>query len=198
MQLEEAKKILNVNGYIIEKALPKYKQFELHFKERFKEISDQVKEILKNNGYLLEDISFYQCKDFPFYQNRYCIMEGKIVNKGKGETRTFAEIAKDFKTTADKQFDIIFTKVTLDDVGYPHFKVVCRKSEEEIRATYNFLASRTYKIVLDGISFCYKATTDSDGNEDYIATCDKRIGPEICNYSVSKVLAEYNKLMDLE
>jgi len=46
MKLDEAKKILNDKGYILEKALPKYKQFELHCKERFKEISDQVKEIL--------------------------------------------------------------------------------------------------------------------------------------------------------
>ena len=159
---------------------------------------DEAEKILNNNGYILEDISFYQCKDFPFYQNRYCIMEGKIVNKGKGETRTFAEIAKDFKTTADKQFDIIFTKVTIDDAGYPHFKVVCRKSEEEIRATYNFLESRKYKIVLDGISFCYNATTDSNGNKDYIATSDKIIGPEVCNYSVQKVLEEYRNLMELE
>ena len=45
MELKEAKKILNDKGYILEKALPKYKQFELHCKERFKEISDQVKEI---------------------------------------------------------------------------------------------------------------------------------------------------------
>ena len=45
MELNEAKKILNVNGYIFEKALPKYKQFELYCKEKFKEISDQVKEI---------------------------------------------------------------------------------------------------------------------------------------------------------
>ena len=46
MKLDEAKEILKVNGYILEKALPKYKQFRLHCKERFKEISDQVKEIL--------------------------------------------------------------------------------------------------------------------------------------------------------
>lgn len=46
MELKEAKKILNVNGYILEKVLPKYKQFELYCKEKFKEISDQVKEIL--------------------------------------------------------------------------------------------------------------------------------------------------------
>ena len=159
---------------------------------------NEAKEILKNNGYLVEDTPFYQCKDFPFYQNKYCIFEGKIVRKSKREYRTFAEIAKEFKATADRQFAIIFSKVTFDESGYPKIKVVCRKYNEEIRETYNFLASRTYKIVLDGISFCYKATTDSDGNKDYIATCDKRIGPEICNYSVSKVLAEYNKLMDVE
>lgn len=45
MNLKEAKKILNDKGYIIEKALPKYKQFELYCKEKFKEISEQVKEI---------------------------------------------------------------------------------------------------------------------------------------------------------
>ena len=45
MELYEAKKILNDKGYILEKALPKYKQFELYCKEKFKEISDQVKEI---------------------------------------------------------------------------------------------------------------------------------------------------------
>lgn len=45
MELDEAKKILNDKGYILEKVLPKYKQFELYCKERFKEISDQVKEI---------------------------------------------------------------------------------------------------------------------------------------------------------
>ena len=45
MELKEAKKILNDKGYILEKALPKYKQFELYCKEKFKEISDQVKEI---------------------------------------------------------------------------------------------------------------------------------------------------------
>ena len=158
---------------------------------------DEAKEILKNNGYLVEDTPFYQSKDFPFYENKYCIMEGKIVKKSKREYRTFAEIAKEFKTTADRQFAIIFSKVTLDEDGYPKFKVVCRKDREDIRETYVFLESRTYKIVLDGISFCYKATTDSDGNEDYIATCDKRIDPEICNYSVSKVLEEYEKFMDV-
>lgn len=46
MRLNEAKKILNDKGYILEKALPKYKQFRLHCEERFQEISDQVKEIL--------------------------------------------------------------------------------------------------------------------------------------------------------
>lgn len=45
MELNEAKKILNGKGYILEKALPKYKQFELYCREKFKEISDQVKEI---------------------------------------------------------------------------------------------------------------------------------------------------------
>ena len=45
MKLDEAKEILNANGYILEKTLPKYKQFELYCKEKFKEISDQVKEI---------------------------------------------------------------------------------------------------------------------------------------------------------
>lgn len=45
MELKEAEKILNGKGYILEKALPKYKQFELYCKEKFKEISDQVKEI---------------------------------------------------------------------------------------------------------------------------------------------------------
>ena len=45
MELYEAKKILNDKGYILEKALPKYKQFELYCEEKFKEISDQVKEI---------------------------------------------------------------------------------------------------------------------------------------------------------
>ena len=46
MELKEAEKFLNEKGYILEKALPKYKQFELHCEERFKEISDQFKEIL--------------------------------------------------------------------------------------------------------------------------------------------------------
>ena len=46
MKLEEAQQILNDKGYILEKALPKYKQFRLHCEERFTEISDQVKEIL--------------------------------------------------------------------------------------------------------------------------------------------------------
>ena len=45
MELREAQQILNDKGYILEKALPKYKQFELYCKEKFKEISDQVKEI---------------------------------------------------------------------------------------------------------------------------------------------------------
>lgn len=45
MKLEEAQQILNDKGYILEKALPKYKQFELYCKEKFKEISEQVKEI---------------------------------------------------------------------------------------------------------------------------------------------------------
>lgn len=45
MELKEAEKILNGKGYILEKALPKYKQFELYCKERFTEISEQVKEI---------------------------------------------------------------------------------------------------------------------------------------------------------
>ena len=45
MELNEAEKILNGKGYILERALPKYKQFELYCKEKFKEISDQVKEI---------------------------------------------------------------------------------------------------------------------------------------------------------
>ena len=45
MKLNEAKEVLEKNGYILEKTLPKYKQFRLHCKERFKEISDQVKEI---------------------------------------------------------------------------------------------------------------------------------------------------------
>lgn len=45
MELEEAQQILNDKGYILEKALPKYKQFELYCKEKFKEISEQVKEI---------------------------------------------------------------------------------------------------------------------------------------------------------
>lgn len=159
---------------------------------------NEAKEILKNNGYIVEDTPFYQSKDFPFYENKYCIFEGKIVRKSKREFRTFAEIAKEFKYTADRQYAIIFSKVTLDEDGYPKIKVVCRKYEEEIRDTFNFLASRTYKIVLDGISFCYKATTDSDGNEDYIATCDKRIGPEVRNYSVKRVMEEYRKLMDIK
>ena len=45
MKLEEAQQILNDKGYILEKALPKYKQFELYCREKFKEISEQVKEI---------------------------------------------------------------------------------------------------------------------------------------------------------
>ena len=45
MELNEAEKIVNGKGYILERALPKYKQFELYCKEKFKEISDQVKEI---------------------------------------------------------------------------------------------------------------------------------------------------------
>lgn len=45
MNLTEAQQILNDKGYILEKALPKYKQFELYCREKFKEISDQVKEI---------------------------------------------------------------------------------------------------------------------------------------------------------
>jgi hypothetical protein len=159
---------------------------------------NEALEILNNAGYLLEDTSFYQSKDFPFYENRYCIFEGKIVRKSKREYRTFAEIAKEFKTTADRQFGIIFSKVTLDEDGYPKIKVVCRKDSEDIRETYVFLESRTYKIVLDSISFCYKATTDADGNKDYIATSDKKIGPEVCNYSVRKVIEEYNKLMDIK
>ena len=45
MELNEAKEILNRKGYILEKTLPRYRQFELYCEERFKEISDQVKEI---------------------------------------------------------------------------------------------------------------------------------------------------------
>ena len=45
MELNEAIHILNEKGYILEKALPKYKQFELYCREKFKKISDQVKEI---------------------------------------------------------------------------------------------------------------------------------------------------------
>jgi hypothetical protein len=157
---------------------------------------DEAKQILKRAGFIVEDTPFYQSKDFPFYLNRYCIMEGKIVNKGKHDNRTFAEIAKDFKTVADKQFDIIFSKVSLDENGYPKFKVVCRNYAEEIRETYNFLEGRKYKIVFDGISFCYDATTDSQGNKDYIATSDKKISAEICNYSVSKVLKEFMNFID--
>ena len=158
----------------------------------------RAKRILESVGYLVEDTPFYQSKDFPFYENRYCIFEGKIVRKSKREYRTFDEIAKEFKATADRQFSIIFSKVTLDADGYPKIKVVCRRNTEDIIETYNFLASRTYKIVLDGISFCYKATTDSDGNQDYVATSDKRIGPEICNYSIKRVIAEFQKFMDVK
>jgi hypothetical protein len=157
----------------------------------------RAKRILESVGYLVEDTPFYQSKDFPFYENRYCIFEGKIVRKSKREYRTFAEIAKEFKATADRQFSIIFSKVTLDADGYPKIKVVCRRDTEDIIETYNFLESRTYKIVLDSISFCYKATTDSDGNQDYVATSDKRIGPEICNYSIKRVIAEFQKFMDV-
>ena len=46
MELKEAEKFLNDKGYILERALPKYKQFELHCEERLKDISDQFKEIL--------------------------------------------------------------------------------------------------------------------------------------------------------
>ena len=158
----------------------------------------RAKRILESVGYLVEDTPFYQSKDFPFYENRYCIFEGKIVRKSKREYRTFAEIAKEFKATADRQFSIIFSKVTLNADGYPRIKVVCRRDIEDITETYNFLASRTYKIVLDGISFCYKATTDSDGNQDYVATSDKKIGPEICNYSIKRVIAEFQKFMDIK
>lgn len=157
---------------------------------------DEAKQILKRAGFIVEDAPFYQSKDFPFYLNRYCIMEGRIVKKSKGDNRTVAEIVKDFKTAADKQFGIIFSKVSLDDAGYPHFKVVCRRSSEDIREAYNFLEGRKYKIVFDSISFCYEATTDSQGNKDYIATSDKKISAEICNYSVSKVLKEYMNFID--
>lgn len=159
---------------------------------------NEAKEILNKAGYIVEDTALYQSKDIPFYLNKYCIMVGKIIKKGKGDTRTFAEIAKDFKAAADRQFDIIFSKVSLDEDGYPHIKVVCRRSAEDIRETYNFLLERKYKIVFDGISFCYEATTDSQGNKDYIATSDKKISAEICNYSVSKVLKEYMNFIDGE
>ncbi len=45
MKIQEAQQILNDKGYILEKVLPKYKQFELYCREKFKEISEQVKEI---------------------------------------------------------------------------------------------------------------------------------------------------------
>ena len=174
----------------------KCKEIGAMIKTKVKEL-DEAKKFLRNNGFILEDTAFYQCKDFPFYLNEYCIVEGKIVNTGKRGDRTFDEIAKDFKAAANKEWAIIFSKITFDDAGYPHFKVVCRRSEEDIRATYVFLESRMYKIVFDGISFCYKATTDSEGNKDYVATSDKRIGPEICNYSISKVLAAYMNLVNM-
>lgn len=76
MKLNEAKKILNVNGYILEKVLPKYKQFRLHCKERFKEISDQVKEILITE-YNLEPEQFQIS-----ISESFCTIV--ILNNGKG------------------------------------------------------------------------------------------------------------------
>ena len=66
MELNEAKKILKNNGYLLEKALPKYKQFELYCKEKFKEID--VKFYIPEIAVELKDgktIFSFECKITP-------------------------------------------------------------------------------------------------------------------------------------
>lgn len=88
LELDEAKKILNEKGYILEKALPKYKQFELYCKEKFKEISDQVKEIgikeynLNSNQFKIS-ISGGFCTIGILSNGRRFLVKLSIENNGK-------------------------------------------------------------------------------------------------------------------